>query len=166
MHPSFTDMRSRLWAHLRSLAPANRHTDLSPADYKQALYVALVERNEFSGTHRHADLSDVDEYGDARLLDDVASYLTTGDEEAMRRGWQRLCDALTQAANVTIDNRLREIRRLRMAGARTHYAPCVPFTPLPEPTEHDDDYRAEQLADRAALNGLLRDIAEEQRAQA
>lgn len=156
MHPTLTDMRSRLWADLRSLN-ANRHTDLSPADYRQALYVALVERNEFSGTHRHADLSDIDEYGDARLLDDVASYLTTGDEEAMRRGWQRLCDALTTAANHTINNRLRELRALRMAGARTtSVETCIPYS-----GDDHEDIAAEARQERATLNESLRDMVSE-----
>jgi hypothetical protein len=163
MNTSISDMRSRLWSHLRSLAGANRHTDLSPTDYIQARYVALVERCEFSGAHRHADLSDLDEYGDVRILDDVAAWLTTGDEDAKARGWQRVCDALTKSANVTIDNRLRELRSLRMSGARTSYPPCVPMS-QPVPTEHDDEYQAEKLADRESLNALMRDIADEARA--
>ena len=162
------DMRSRLWAHLRSLAPANRHSDLAPSDYQQARYVALAERCDFSGAHRHVSLANLDEYADARLLDDVATFLKTGDEAAKERGWQRLCDALTAQANESIDNRLRELRGLRMAGARTSEPAAVPFAPRSSLDEliddgHTADYRTESHDDRRAMVELQREIAEEAR---
>lgn len=159
---TFTDLRSRLWAHLRSLAPANRHTDLAPADYQQARYVALAERCDFHGGHRHTCLEDAAEYADKRLQDDVASWLMSGDEAAKERGWDRLCAAYTAAANVCIDNRLRELRQLRMAGARTSEPAAVPFTPRPD--WHDpeaDELAGDMRAERAQRNERMAEYVAE-----
>lgn len=160
-------IHSALWQHLRALPPANRIHGLAPDDYTRAVELALTERDEFSGAYRHVALSDIAESSHAaNLLDVVAEFRQSGytDREVMQRGWAMVVAAYHEAANVVIDNRLRELRALRMAGARTvERETCVPYTP------REDDHHAAEIAmdmreERNAQNEHLRDALVERRA--
>lgn len=108
---------SALWQFLSGLPSASRHYALAPNDYARAVELALTERDDMSGANRHVVLADLAESSHAAsLLDDVAAFRRSGYSD--RATMERICLAVVasfhEAANVVIDNRLREIRALRM----------------------------------------------------
>lgn len=135
-------MTSQLWNHLAA------GTD------DQAVHLYLTERDD-RGNLRHASLYDLGDYGCEKLLKHLDRFIASGDEAAMHAGWAVVIEAFRKAADATIERTKKNARRLPAL------TPAQESNWLLRDDGHEQDYREERLAERAARIERGRDFTEE-----